>query len=115
MCLSPQTTDNIDFKTHSSPAVFFICEVKSGVVSLAGINNEKNIELSFSVFSYSRNYGLGSGVDKFSFLNYFDNVFYVSNSKKTPGFLDGVPLVAFQVLLNLGFGRKTKNFGFVRK
>ena len=101
-----QTIDNIDFKTHSSPAVFFICEIKGGVVSLVGFNNEKNIELSFSVFSYSRNYGLGSGVDKFSFLNYFDNVFYVSNSKKTPGFLDGVPFSRLSGSLEFGFWSK---------
>ena len=94
--------ENVEFKIIKKETNNILIKI----VDMISINNEKNIELSFSVFSYSRNYGIGSGMDKFSFLNYFDNVFYVSNSKKTPGFLDGVPFSHLSGSLEFGFWSK---------
>ena len=47
---------------------------------------------------------------KSKFLNFFDNVFYVSNNKKTPGFLDGVTFNCISGSLEFGFWSKKENF-----
>ncbi len=105
-----QVSDNISFKDHSTPIASFLCEVRKGILYLVSSNKTKNINLSLSIFSYAKDVGLKKNLFGSDFLNFFDRVFYVSNSKKAPFFLDGVPFYGIPGSLEFGFWSKKDSF-----
>ena len=78
------------------------------VLCLEGSNKKKMLIYPFC-FSYTKDVG-GKKFYGIRFFKLFDNVYYVSNNKKTPGFLDGVTFCGISGSLEFGFGLKKKNF-----
>ena len=66
--------------------------------------------MSFSVFSYVKDVGAKKNLHGSKFLNFFDNIFYVSDNEKTPGFLDGVTFKRISGSLEFGFWSKKESF-----
>ena len=50
----PQVSDIINFIEHSTPAISFFCEPREDLLCLVGSNKTKNIKLSASVFSHTK-------------------------------------------------------------
>jgi len=101
-----QVSDNISFKEHSGPAVALFCEIHDGVICLVGLGKTKVTDLSFSVFSYVKDIGKKKSLCRSEFLSFFDNIYYVSKNKKTPGFLDGITFKCIPGSLEFGFWSK---------
>jgi len=73
-----QVTDNVSFMSYASPAISLSCKVRDGVVSLVGCKKTENIDLGFSVFSYSKEERSKKDLINADFLERFNFVFYVA-------------------------------------
>ena len=101
-----QVVDNVDFTSYASPAVSLFCKVKDGTVSLVGFKKTENIDLGFSVFSYSKKERGKKDLINADFLKHFNFVFYVSKNRKVPSFLDGLPVGRVTGSIEFGFWSK---------